>query len=198
MASRNPSTSHNSPGQTRTDASDSLPAAEILSFLQEVGTSSTWTERDLAKSLQIGAAEAKSALSVLQLQGYAEPVGASGKWRTTDAGALVSGVKPARCTRASIDRALETLAQRIHVVNHDPNSPFIVDEAVAFGDILSDKARLQPANVGIRLTRRKEEPAIAAAKHVGSFLRELRGKSALLHVVPFEPWMNHRTHRKLL
>lgn len=68
---------------------------------------------------------------------------------------------------------------RIRASNEDPNSPFSVDEAVVFGDILSDKARLQSANVGIRLTSRKEEPEITAAKHAASLLRQLRGKSAL-------------------
>jgi hypothetical protein len=53
------------------------------------------------------------------------------------------------------------------------DSPFAVDEAVVFGDILSDKARLQPANVDVRLQSGKEEPAIATAKHAANSLRYL-------------------------
>lgn len=163
-----------------------------MSFLQEAGTSVTWNERDLAKALQIGTAEAKEVLSVLQLQGYVEPAGSNGKWRITDAGALVSGAKPARYTRQSVETTLEGLGQRIRAVNEDPNAPYSIAE------VLSDKASLQPANVGIRVIPRRTEPEGTAAKRVGSFLRQRRGKSALLHVTPYEAWMTSRTHLKLL
>jgi hypothetical protein len=137
-------------------------------------------------------------LSVLQLQGYVEPAGTNGKWRTTDAGALVSRSKPARYTRASVEAALEALGDRIRRVNEDPTSPFTIEEAVVFGDVLSAKAKIQPANVGVRLKALKEEPETTATKHVARFLKELRGKSALLHVVSYEPWMSERLHLKLI
>jgi hypothetical protein len=96
-----------------------------------------------------------------------------------DAGALVSGAKPPRYTRESVEAALTSLADRIRRVNDDHGAGFTIEEAVVFGDILSDKARVQAANVGIRLTLRKEEPETTAAKHVAVFFKELRGKSAL-------------------
>jgi hypothetical protein len=43
------------------------PAAEIMSFLREIGTSITWTEKDAAKSLKIDSVQGKEVLSVLQL-----------------------------------------------------------------------------------------------------------------------------------
>jgi hypothetical protein len=183
---------------TATGTVRELPAAEIMSFLQEIGTSTTWTETDLAKSLKIESPRAKEVLSVLQLQGYIEPAGTSGKWRTTDAGALVSGTKPARYTRESVEAALISLIDRIRAVNDDRGAGFTIDEAVAFGDILSDKPRVQSANVGVRLTPREDEPETVAAKHIAGFLKELRGKSALLHLQLYEPWMSARSHRKLI
>jgi hypothetical protein len=66
-----------------------LPAAEPLSFLKQ--THGPWTERDISKVLNISSAEAKQAISAMQLQGYAEPIARTQKWRTTDAGLSVSG-----------------------------------------------------------------------------------------------------------
>jgi predicted transcriptional regulator len=69
------------------------PAAEALSFLKEIKGAATWTDRDLAKSLNISMAEVKQVLAVMELQGYVEPAGTSKKWRTTEQGDLVSGAK---------------------------------------------------------------------------------------------------------
>jgi hypothetical protein len=81
-----------------------------------------------------------------------------------------------------VEAALTSLADRIRSANDDQGAGFTVDEAVVFGDILFDKARAQAVNVGIRLTPHKDESQGAAAKHVAGFLKELRGKSALLHL----------------
>ena len=84
----------------------SLPAAELFSFLKEIRAAQTWTEKDLSNTLNINAAQATDALAVLELQGYIEPVGGSGKWRVTEEGELVSGAKSPRFTRESMDEAL--------------------------------------------------------------------------------------------
>jgi hypothetical protein len=76
-----------------------IPAAELLSFLKEVRGVQTWTEKDLAKILRIGLSQAKEAIAVLQLQGYIQPAGNTGKWRVTEQGEIVSGAKPPRFTR---------------------------------------------------------------------------------------------------
>ena len=67
-------------------------------------------EQDLAKALKIDLPEAKEAVAVLQLQGYIEPAGRTGKWRTTEQGELVCGAKPARFTRPSVETALPVFA----------------------------------------------------------------------------------------
>ncbi|MGI8961425.1 MAG: hypothetical protein ACR2IV_17020 [Bryobacteraceae bacterium] len=69
-----------------------MPAAELLSFLKQ--TRGPWTERDLAKALNLSSAEAKHSLSAMQLQGYIESAGQ--KWRTTEEGRTVSGAKTPR------------------------------------------------------------------------------------------------------
>jgi hypothetical protein len=47
-----------------------VPAAEALSFLKEIKGAATWTDRDLAKSLNMSMPEAKQVLAVMELQGY--------------------------------------------------------------------------------------------------------------------------------
>jgi len=78
-----------------------LPAAAVLSFLKQTRAAVPWTERDLAKSLNITVSEARQALVVMQLEGYVAPAGETGKWRTTPQGELVSGSRPPRFTRES-------------------------------------------------------------------------------------------------
>ncbi len=181
--------------------SPQIPAAELLSFLKEIRGLTTWTEKDLAKALKIGLAEAKEALAVLQLQGYIEPAGRTGKWRVTEQGDLVSGAKSPRFTRQSVEEALVALRDRIKAVNEDPNAPYRITEAIAFGDFLSDAARVQAADIGIRLARKGDAQLPASAKEHAAeiaFLKQLRGKTPLLNVQPYEDWMASRTHRTLL
>jgi hypothetical protein len=173
-----------------------LPAAELTSFLREYPTG-TWTERDLAACLQIGIAQAKEVISVLQLEGYIEGAGTTTKWRVTDAGRTVSGAKTPRFTPASIESALSALRDRIQAMNADPNATYSVSKAVAFGDFLRNLPRVQAASVAIALQPRQPEPPTTQAKHMKTALKESRGKSAMLNVQPYEPWMSARTHRDL-
>jgi hypothetical protein len=86
-------------------------------------------------------------------------------------------------------------------VNDDANADYTISDAVAFGDFLGDAARVQAAEVGIRLICREHEQLTASAKDHRAelaFLKGLRGKTALLKIVPFEDWMRSRSHRDLL
>jgi DNA-binding MarR family transcriptional regulator len=177
-----------------------LPAAELLSFLKQMH--GPWTEHELAKALNVSSADAKQAVAAMQLQGYVEPVGRSQKWRTSEQGQTVSGAKSPRFTREAVERALSTLSDRIREINRDPSSPYTISEAVAFGDFLSDRARVQAADVGIRVTPKMAnlEPPSSATEHKAeeAFLNQLRGKSALVHIESHETWMSARSHLRLL
>jgi hypothetical protein len=177
-----------------------LPAAELLSFLKQ--THGAWTERDVSKTLNISSAEAKQAIAAMELQGYAEPIARTQIWRTTEEGLTVSGAKAARFTHDAIEQALSTLRDRIQAVNNDKGAQYTVSEAVAFGDFLSEQPRVQAAEVGLRLIPPKadsEAPGMAIEhKAEEVFLKQLRGRSAALHIQPYEPWMSARSHRKLL
>jgi hypothetical protein len=178
-----------------------IPAAELLSFLKETAGPPAWTEKDLANTLKISLSQAKEAAAVLQLQGYIESVGNTGKWRVTEQGDLVSGAKPPRFTPKSVQDALAGLRDRIKAVNNDPRAAYKITEAVAFGDFLRDAARVQAADVGIRLVPKSDAPATqSATEHAVEldFLKQLRGKTALLHVVRYEDWMSSRSHIRLL
>jgi Carbohydrate-binding module 48 (Isoamylase N-terminal domain)/Alpha amylase, catalytic domain len=189
------------PDTPRRKSVSQVPATELMSFLKQTRGTQTWTEKDLAAALKIGFPEAKEVIAALQLQGYIEPAGHSGKWRITEEGDVVSGAKAPRFTRQSVEKALDELKERIKAVNEDPNADYKIMDAVVFGDFLGDAARVQAAEVGVRLTPKKDEPLTASAKahraEVAS-LKRLRGRTALLHVTPFEDWMRSRSHRDLL
>lgn len=145
--------------------------------------------------------KAKEAMTVLELQGYIERAGSTGKWRVTEEGEIVSGAKPPRFIRKSVEDALVGVRDRIKEVNKDPGAPYRVVEAVAFGDFLRDATREQAADVGIRLLSTSDSPATTSAKEHAAeleFLKTFRGKSSLLHVVPYEDWMGSRSHVRLL
>jgi hypothetical protein len=176
-----------------------IPVAEALSFLRETRGVSTWTVRDMAKSLRVKSADAERVIAVLELQGYAKRAGAD-DWMTTLSGEEVSGSKLPRYTREGTEEALSSLAKRITEINRDSEAPYKVVEAVAFGDFLSDRARVQAAEVGLQLTRREPGEADSAkeTKMQREFLKQLHGRSSVLHVRPYEKWMSARTHRNLL
>lgn len=179
----------------------SLPAAELFSFLKEIRSTQTWTEKELSKTLNVPVAQAKEAMAVLEMQGYIEPAGRTEKWRVTDQGDLVAGAKSPRFTRESVEEALTALHDRIKAINDDRDAAYKVTGAVAFGDFLHDKARVQAADVGIELQPRADERIAASAREHAAelaFLKRLRGKTALLHLRTYEDWMKARTHRDLL
>jgi DNA-binding transcriptional regulator YhcF (GntR family) len=179
-----------------------LVAAELFSFLNQTRAAVPWTERDLAKTLNVGLNEARQALSVMQFEGYVASAGGPGKWRTTLQGESVSGSKPPRFTRESVEKALSDLSERIRDTNGDPNALYKITDAVAFGDFLADPPRVQSATVGIRLILRNDDSQHPKSAHhkaaESTFLKELRGKSSLVRLQHYEPWMSARSHRNLL
>lgn len=199
----------------RSSALPSLPAEAALSFLRDTKGALTWSTGDLASTLKISRRDAQQALALLQAQGYVQPAHqkaatrSSDTWLTTPAGETISAAKPPRFTRESVEQALAALKERIKLANKDPQAPFRVADALAFGDfLLSDRARVQSADVGIRLSRRQEShrrdsattgPRSASdARAESKFLRDLRAKSAHLHLRLYADWMRLRTHRALL
>src|SRR5258708_11077044 len=125
------------------NALPSIPAEAALSFLKDTKGTLTWTARDLADTLKINHPEAEQVLAFLQAQGYVqparrgevaqqrEPSRSTNDWITTQAGETVSGAKPPRFTRESVEQALAALKHRIKQNNKDPQAPFRITDAVA-------------------------------------------------------------------
>jgi hypothetical protein len=65
--------------------------------------------------------------------------------------------KSARLKHKAVEEALSALRDRIQAINKDNSAEYAVSEAVAFGDFLSQDARVQPADVGVRLTLRNTD-----------------------------------------
>jgi DNA-binding transcriptional MocR family regulator len=178
-----------------------------MSFLRDTKGMLDWSLRDLSRTLNISREEAERVVTLLQLQGYVQAAHKAGEWITTPSGDTVSGAKTPRFDRETVEAALTSLKQRILDTNQDRAAKFQITRAVAFGDFLAkDRSRVQTAEVGIALARRdkernSEEIAVphsaAEAREEHSFLRQLRGRSALINLKPYSEWMGTRTHQKL-
>lgn len=188
--------------KTGTAIMPSVPAAAVMSFLKDTRGSLTWTTRDLGETLGIANADAAKVLTIMEMQGYVKPTQSGKDWLTTSAGETISGSKLPHFTRERIEAALSALKQRIAVARKDFKSPFKISAAVAFGDFLSDRPRVQAPDVGIDFARRKpDESARGSAtesKERLAFLKQLRGKNTPLNLKPYQNWMSKRSHLKLL
>jgi hypothetical protein len=178
----------------------------VLSFLRDTKGSLSWSLRDLSHTLNISREEAERVVPLLQIQGYVQQH-KPGEWITTPSGETVSGAKPPRFDRETVEAALTSLQERIQSTNEDRAAKFQITRGVAFGDFLAkERARVQPADVGIELVRRDRAHSAGEivapysavdAREEQHFLRQLRGRSALLNLRLFSEWMSARTHQKL-
>jgi hypothetical protein len=181
----------------------SIPAEAALSFLKDTKGAVTWTVLELAHTLNITRADAGRAVALLQAQGYVQPAHVNGEWMTTPSGETVSNAKAPRFARDSVESALAALQERIKQVNKDAKATFKVTAAVAFGDFLvKDRTRIQAADVGVQLSRRGDRASdlqsASDAREERAFLRQLRGRTALLVLRPFADWMKNRSNMNLL
>jgi hypothetical protein len=191
----------NSNASVQTPKAPSLPMAAVWSFLKDTRAAISWSTQELAKSLKISAAEAQRVAWVLQLQVYIKQHG-TGEWITTISGETVSGSKTPRFTLERVENGLASLSKRIKEMNEGSQARFTISMAVAFGDFLDGRARVQAPGVGIQLVRRKSAAAAGGAAQERSaeraFLKSLRGNISILNIQPYQKWMSDRPHRKLL
>lgn len=186
---------------TATVSPRSMPAAEAFSFLRETRGLTAWSLRDMAQSLRISVADSDHVAAILQLQGYVKPAGTD-EWMTTLSGEDVSKSKPPRFTPERIEEAIAELRRRVVASNSDPRSRYQITVAVAFGEFLSGRPRVQAAEIGIQLSRKKSNGAgpdsAEERKSQKLFLKNLKPKGSVLDVRPYENWMSERTHLDLL
>ena len=179
------------------DSLPSIPTAAVFSFLKDTRGALTWTAHDLAEALKLSRQDANKILTLLQLQGYVQQKSDSQGWLTTASGEIVSGSTLPRLSRESVAQAVATLADRIAAIKRDAKAEFKIIKAVAFGDFLTDRPKVQAADVGIELRRRNPAGAHDQTSEP-AFLKQLAPKSRFLHIRPYEKWMAERAHRNLL
>jgi DNA-binding transcriptional regulator YhcF (GntR family) len=175
--------------------------AAVWSFLKDTRGAISWSTQELAKSLTISAAEVRRVAEVLELQGYIKQHGTD-QWITTISGETVSGSKTPRFTLERVENALASLSKRIKEISEGSQAQFTISKAVAFGDFLNGRARVQAPDVGIQLVRREPATAAAGAAQERSaereFLKSLRGNTSILNIQLYQKWMSDRPHRRLL
>jgi len=197
--SNQPAALHPKPGPR--SAIPAVPAEAALSFLKDTKGAVSWNPGDMAAVLKIPRKDTEQVLALLEAQGYIAPSGKK-EWMTTAAGESVSGAKMPRFSRQSVEEALKSLKGRIADLNKDKNSAYKIAEAAAFGDfLLQDRAKVQAADVGVRLLPRGQTSQLRSAsdaKAEAKFLKTLRGKMQMLNVRPYANWMSQRSHIRLL
>ena len=185
------------PSRSQKLSSGPLSVAATMSFLKETRGMLTWTVKNLQQSLLITAAQAHEAIAAFQIQGYIKPAeGIPNEWTTTLNGETVSGSKQPRFDRESVEASLALLKERIKSANTDTHAPYRVVRAVAFGDFLSARARVQAADVGIELAPRASHNQERETK--SEFVKRLRARDLKLNLLPYESWMSGRAHREML
>jgi hypothetical protein len=153
----------------------------------------SWTARDMAGTLNVSLAQANDALPVLEMQGYVKHSGKD-EWITTIAGESVSDSVTPRYRKEAVQGALDELRSRIRELNDDRTAAVTVTGAVAYGDFLSERARVQAADVGVELEPRGKNMAPAPKQ----IFTRLRARSAMLQLHRLEKWMAERTHKRLI
>jgi hypothetical protein len=185
-----------------TELMPSVPAAAVMSFLKDTRSLVSWTSRDLAETLGIAAADAAKIITIMEMQGYVKSQQGGREFFTTGEGQAVSGSKLPHFTPARVEKDLAALKERIGAVRKDFKAPFKISKAIAFGDFLSERARVQAADVGIELVKRKADEAQTRSatenKERLAFLKQLRGKNAPLNMQLYQEWMSKRSHQKLV
>src|ERR1700726_3206314 len=96
----------------------SIPAEAALSFLKDTKGAVTWSLRELADALKICLRDAEQVTALLAAQGYVQ-LDRGNEWMTTPAGESISEAKAPRFTRESVERAVESLRERIKQINKD-------------------------------------------------------------------------------
>jgi hypothetical protein len=198
-ANRDVPGARSAPGATAVDMPE-LAATAALSFLKETKGALTWTTQEFAHGVGITVAQATLALAVLQMQGYVKQGASKHEWMTSIDGDAVSGATSPRFSADTVKQALDELRARMKAVNKDAKSEFKIASAVAFGDFLSERARVQAADVGVELVKRNISKARQAKPRAQerAFLKRLRGGKQMIRLVVLEPWMRERAHQRLL
>jgi hypothetical protein len=187
-------------GQPQTTVKSTLPTtpmAAVLSFLKETRGALTWNTHDMVQSLKVGEADANQIIAILSMQGYVKPALDNEGWLTTTAGEEVSRSRLPRFKLDSVKESLSLLEDRIKSINQDRQARLHVSEAVAYGDFLIGRPIVQAADVGVQLVAAKGEPDSKPSRETPGFLKLLRGKSSLIQLHPYQPWMADRSHRRL-
>ncbi|HEX3371691.1 MAG TPA: hypothetical protein VHS08_04190 [Candidatus Acidoferrales bacterium] len=187
---------------TSAAAMPAVPLEEVFSFLKETRGIVSWTIAEIANALKIGETEAKRVVRILELQGYVKQQNDSGdtnEWLTTLSGETVSGSAAPRFTLDRVKEGLAALAERIKAINRDRRARLHVTRAVAFGDFLCARARVQAADVGVRIESKPHAGKSQNSSHIESeFLKQLKAGSSLVHVRIYKPWMSKRSHVRLV
>lgn len=153
-----------------------IPADAVLAFVKQASIEPTWDVTCTSRELGLSAADARQVIAALAAMGYVERTeGQKERWRTTEQGDTAADAKPPRVHRATAEKAVAELINRIEAVNASGGQPRI-SRAITFGKYLSDHDPIQAADIAIEFTgTAASQSGTAVAQHMRqSRLKDLK------------------------
>ena len=176
-----------------------IHAEAVLAFVRKASIEPTWDLAYLSRELGLSAAEARQVVAVLAAMGYVERADSpKERWRTTEQGDVAAGAKPPRVRRATAEKALATVVDRIAAANAS-GEELPIARAITFGQYLSDHDLIQAVDIGIEFTGTTAPQGETAVTHRTreARLRELKARSSALAIHEFAPWMERLRHEQI-
>jgi hypothetical protein len=168
-----------------------LSAQAVRQFLVQSAELEGWDTVYVREILGVNAETAGEVVSALELAGYIEAEGRN-RWRNTEQGNRAAGVTAAPpVKRATLQKNLDALLERIARVNSEDRFSFRVEEAVLFGPFLTSKAE-RVKNVAVAVRLRPKRPDAGSDAEVRAFLK---GRSRSIALFPLEDWVLRQPHR---
>src|SRR5262245_5660782 len=99
-----------------------IPLDALLSFLKDTRGAVDWSVKELRECLKLDARQAEQLLAILEMQGYVARAG--DEWLTTEVGERNSQPDKPHISFARVTDALNTLKDRIEVLNRHKRAEF--------------------------------------------------------------------------
>lgn len=173
----------------RIDPKDTIagyPSPEIRKLMRRAGQ--MWRAEFVSDVLEVAEAEAINLIERLAEEGYVKPVPERDDlWRTTLLGNRLANASAAQpLKRATADRIVSELLDRVDEVNSSEYYLYEVENVVVFGSYLTDRERINDIDLAVTLTPKEKDPerqfeleqqraadAAEAGRHFRNFVEHL-------------------------
>jgi hypothetical protein len=133
---------------------DGTRLIDIRRLFRRAGLDGLLSPEFIQREMEVDARRARRLMRSLKTAGFIEPD--EERWRLTKEGGRLRAATSARpLLRTTADRLLQTLLNRIELLNRHPDFMARVERAIVFGSYLSNADRLGDLDVAIQWQRRE-------------------------------------------